>query len=244
LRFDSAVAALSARRTLGEENDRLRELLGLRDRAGVGFVGASALYSGTPGSEGMFMIDVGEDDGVQQGNPVVVAEGLVGVVREVGSGNSMVMDWTHPDFRVSVMSVDGGTFGLAEPRGGGFRGGDRLLLSAPYHEPVEPGVAVVTRGGPGALYPRGILVGTVEGPADSDPGDAGWRRSYWISPATNPLNATHVLVITGEARDDEGGTRAQGLWVDPEPDATEPIVPDSTSAGVETTSPTPPDGEP
>jgi rod shape-determining protein MreC len=224
--FDSAIAALAAQRTLAEENDRLRGLLDLQGRAPPGFVGASALYSGTPGSEGMFLIDKGAEDGIEVNSPVVMADGLVGVVREVHARNSTVMDWTHPDFRVSAMTMDGGTFGIVEPRSGAFRGGGRLLLSSiPYHEPVETGALVVTSGGPGLLYPRGILIGRVAGLAESDAGDAGWRRSYWIEPAAYPGNATHVLVLTGASRAEEAAARTQNLWVPLAPDTVPPAPP-------------------
>jgi len=161
----------------------------------------------------MFLINAGEVDGIRVNDPVVVADGLIGVVREVNATTSTVMDWTHPDFRVSGMTVDGGTLGIVEPRSGAFREVDRLVLSAPYHEPVASGTLVVTSGGPGFLYPRGILIGTVEGLAESDPGDAGWRRSYWVAPAARPGNATHVLVLTGAARTEDGAARMENLWV-------------------------------
>ena len=228
-RLDSAVAALAEHRTLGEENDRLRGLLELQERAGLGFIGASALYPGTPGSESMFLIDVGVADGVQVNDPVVVTDGLVGLVREVNARTSTVMDWTHPDFRVSVMTVDGETFGIVEPRSGAFREETRLFMSVPYHEPVDSDVPVVTSGGPGLLYPRGILVGTVAGLAESEAGDAGWRRSYWIEPAAYPGNATHVLVLTGATRTEEGAARTENLWV--------PLDTDSAASA-------PPEGEP
>ncbi|MEX0856426.1 MAG: rod shape-determining protein MreC [Gemmatimonadota bacterium] len=211
-RFDTAVAVVSAQRTLVEENERLRSLLGLRERSGLTYVPASATRPGTPGSEGMFLLDVGSDDGVVVNAPVIVAEGLVGVIREVGPRTALAMDWTHPDFRVSVMTVDGGVFGVAEPRAGAFRGGDRLILnSIPFHTPVEPGAVVVTSGVQGAVYPRGIMVGTIADLAEEDASDAGWRRSYWLEPAAVPAGATHVLVLTGQV--EGGGASVGDLWV-------------------------------
>jgi rod shape-determining protein MreC len=208
-RLDAAVAALAARSTLLDENARLRTLLDLRERAGPGFRSASVIRAGVRGSESMFLLDVGSSDGVQVYDPVVSGDGLVGVIREVGPRASVAMDWTHPDFRVSAMTLDGEAFGFVEPRHGAFREEDRLLLNGvPYHTPVAEGTAVVTSGRGVVL--RGILVGAVDSLAETE---AGWRRSYWVRPAVRPAAVTHVLVITAE-----GGRSADDLlhlWLEP-----------------------------
>ncbi len=192
-RLDSTVSELHSRTTLEEENGRLRALLDLRDRGSPGFLAASAIRSGTQGSESMFLLDVGRVDGVAVNDPVVIAGGLIGMVREVGSSTALAMDWTHPDFRVSAMTLDGEVFGIVEPRQGAFREEDRLVLNGvAYHTPVQGGVTVVTSG-QGSVYPRGILLGTIAGIAETE---AGWRRSYWLEPAVRPGSATHVLVLT------------------------------------------------
>jgi len=193
--LDSALAVLFSQHTLEDENRRLRALLDLNAREVPGFVPASAIRPGTRGSESMFLLDVGTADGVEVNDPVVVAGGLIGVVREVGVGTALAMDWTHPDFRVSVMTRDGEAFGIVGPRLGAFREEARLLLSSvPYHTPVELGALVVTSG-QGGVYPRGIPVGTILELAESE---AGWQRSYWLDPAVTPGTANHVLVLTGD----------------------------------------------
>ena len=68
--LDSLTEALSARGALEEENRSLRELLGLSERVGPDFVPASVIRPGTPGSESMFLVGIGERDGVLPGAPV------------------------------------------------------------------------------------------------------------------------------------------------------------------------------
>jgi rod shape-determining protein MreC len=212
--LDSALAAVHSQTTLEEENERLRALLDLRDRGGPGFVAASALRSGTLGSESVFMLDVGSVDGVQVDDPVVVADGLVGMVRSVSPRTSVAMDWTYPDFRASAMTIDGVVFGIVEPRPGAFREEDRLVFNGvPYHTPVETGIEVVTSG-MGSVYPRGIPLGVVDGLAETE---AGWRRSYWLEPAVRPGSATHVLVWT--RRGDAGAESLARLWDRQSPDS-------------------------
>jgi rod shape-determining protein MreC len=194
-RLDSTVAVLASQATLLDENRRLRALLDLRERTGPAFLPASVIRPGTRGSESMFLLDIGSEDGVAVNDPVVAAEGLVGIIREVGPRTALAMDWTHPDFRVSAMTLDGEGFGIVEPRHGAFREEDRLILNGiPFHTSLAEGTPVVTSGR-GTVYPRGIRVGQVLSLAEAE---AGWRRAYWLEPAVRPESVTHVLVITGE----------------------------------------------
>jgi rod shape-determining protein MreC len=197
--LDSLSAVVATQGALFDENRTLRSLLGLARRVGTTFRPASVLRPGTPGSESMFLLDVGSDDGVVQGAPVVDAYGLVGVVREVRAHTSVGMDWTHPDFRVSAMLADGVEFGLVENRRGVFREADRLVLNGmAYHESVEDGTAVLTSG-LGGVFPRGIPIGRVAGVAETE---AGWLKSYWLKPMVQPGSVTHVLVEVGKETPD------------------------------------------
>lgn len=202
---DSLLAVVAAQASLAEENRRLRELLGLGNRAPQSFVPAELVQVGTPGGESSFLLDVGSEDGVVTGSPVIASGGLLGIVWEVGTTTSQAIDWTHPDFRVSAMTADGRTFGIVESRRGRYREEDRLaLVGAPFHSDVSPGTRVVTSGR-GGVYRRGILIGTVQAVQDAD---AGWRKSYVVRPAVRPEAATHVLVGT------PGDTDMEPLWGD------------------------------
>jgi rod shape-determining protein MreC len=191
-RLDSVQALLLGQSTLEQENRSLRGLLELRSRGGPRFTPAAAIRSGTLGSESMFLLDAGSVDGVAENDAVVTPDGLLGVIRGVAPRTSVAMDWTHPDFRASAMTIDGTVLGVVEPSRGSFREEDRLLFrGVPYHADVEVGTPVVTSG-VGAVYPRGIPLGVVGGLAETD---AGWARSYWLEPAARPGSETHVLVL-------------------------------------------------
>ena len=190
-RLDSLVAATTARTNLREENRRLRGLLSLRARIPLAYRAASLIRPGTSGSESMFLLDEGSASGVRVQAPVITREGLVGMVREVRDGTSIGMDWTHPDFRASAMTLDGTTYGIVESVRGDFREEDRLMLNGTaFHTDLAPGTVVVTSG-LGGVLPRGIPVGRVESLAEAD---AGWRKSYWLEPFVEPGSVTHVLV--------------------------------------------------
>jgi cell shape-determining protein MreC len=197
---DSLSAVLSTHSALLNENRTLRDLLALAERAGPGYVPATVLRPGTSGSESVFLVDIGERDGVSQGSPVVNPRGLVGVIREVRSRSAVGMDWTHPDFRVSAMLADGSAYGLVENRPGRFREDDRLILNGvAYNQEIELGSMVVTSGFEGGVYPRGIPIGRIDELRDEQ---GSWRRSYWLIPMVEPGAATHVVVLTNQTGGD------------------------------------------
>ena len=188
---DSLGALVAAEATLAEENQRLRGLLGLRARGGSSFIPAEVLKLGVSGAESTFMLNVGRAEGVRPGSPVLAPEGLVGVVMDVQQHTALALDWTHPDFRASAMTVDGKAYGIVEPRRGRYREEDLLALTgAPFHTDLQPGTPVVTSGR-GQVYPRGIPLGVVLGIEDAD---TGWRKSYLIRPAVRPEAVVHVLI--------------------------------------------------
>lgn len=203
--LDSLTAVVATQAALVDENHTLRDMLELAERARPAFVPATILRPGTPGSESMFLVDVGREQGVREGAPVVSARGLVGVIQDVQGRSARGIDWTSPDFRASAMLVDGATFGIVETVRGAFREQDRLLLNGTaYHESVPVGTLVITSG-LGAVYPRGIPIGTIESIADVQ---GEWLRSYWLRPAVQPGSVTHVLVETVEGPGD-----LLDLWV-------------------------------
>lgn len=215
--LDSLTAVLSNQGALLEENRALRNLLGLGVRLGPSFRAGSVIRPGTPGSESMFILDKGREDGVREGAPVVDRHGLVGVVREVRPRTSVGIDWTHPDFRASAMLVDGSGFGVVENRRGSFREEDRLLLTGTaFYEVVPEGTLVLTSG-LGGVFPRGIPVGTVDGVAEAE---GRWRKSYWLRALAHPSSVTHVLVEVGEGEED-----LSAAWAPPA------ATPDTTGGG-------------
>ena len=197
--LDSVVAVTVTQAALADENRELRDMMGLRDRAGPRFLPAALLRSGTQGSESMFLVNVGAENGVTEGAPVVSARGLVGRILVVRLRSAVGMDWTHPDFRASSMLADGTMSGLVENVRGEFREEDRLMLNGTaYHETAPRGALVVTSG-LGGVIPRGIPIGRIDATAEVQ---GGWRKSYWLRPMVDPGSVTHVLVEAGAAGGD------------------------------------------
>lgn len=205
---DSLLSWVRNHAPMVQENDRLRSLLDLTSKVGRSYLAASVVRPGVAGSESMFVLDRGQVDGVVPTSLVMTEGGLIGVVRESRAETSVGMDWTHPDFRASVMTLDGAVFGIVGPERGAFREGDRLVLQGtPFHADVAEGTLLVTSGR-GGVFPRGIPVGQVETLAESE---AGWRKSYWVRPLVRPGGVTHVLVDVGDEAP-AGPDHLRGVW--------------------------------
>lgn len=222
---DSLAALVAAQAPLVEDNQRLRSLLGLRQRADPAFITADILHAGLPGSESTFILDAGANRGVQVQSVVLAAGGLLGVVVEVDDQYAQAIDWTHPDFGASAMTADGEAYGIVHAQRGRFREEDQLVLTGtPFHVDIQPGTRIVTSGR-GQVYRRGIPIGTVVGIENAD---TGWRKSYLLSPAVRPQSVGHALVGI-QAEPGSGGDLAP-LWpLAAPPDTLSMPDPDTTS---------------
>jgi rod shape-determining protein MreC len=198
-RDSAAMRALGAT-ALEEENQRLRGLLGLQRRLERGAVAATVLRQATATRGLAVVLSKGARDGIRALAPVVTPDGLLGVVRSVDPQFSVAVLWTHPDFRVSAMTPDGGVFGLVQPRGGDPDRMTMLLVGVPYRDTIPPGTPLLTSGF-GGVYPRGIPIGRVVGMLDEQEGLA---RSYVVRAAAHPGSASHVIILV--AREPDVGT--------------------------------------
>lgn len=221
---DSLAAFLVGNATLASENRELRELLGLQDRLPPSFVPAEVVRIPGRGSEGFFQLTAGGSQGVTAGASIVAAQGLVGRVREVDDAIAFGIDWMHPEFRASAMTVDGEVYGIVEPR----RAGSQALLAltgTPRHVDLEAGTLIVTSGH-GGVFPRGIPIGTVLGP---EGGEAEWQRNYLVQPLVGPSEMTYVLVLGEPQRALEGQDLALVWGIQPTPPR--PAAADSAMMG-------------
>jgi rod shape-determining protein MreC len=138
-------------------------------------------------------IDRGTLDGVKRDMPVATAGGIVGRVISVGPNFAMVQVITDKHAGVGAMLQASRAMG--EVRG---RDDHRCeLKNISTSEKVEVGESVVTTG-LDRIYPKGLLVGTVES-IDADP-NAPWHKIV-VKPAAPVDRVEHVLVLLVEPKD-------------------------------------------
>ena len=192
-----------------EENRRLRVLIGLAPLVERSYRAVSVHRPGNLGSQSTIVLDLGYEQGVHALSPIITADGLAGRVLEAHPSLSIAMDWSHPDFRASVMSADGVLYGIVRPEPATFGEAERLILTGiPYFDVLADGTLVVTSGR-GGVYPRGVPVGRVGGPAEVE---EGWHRSYWVYPTVHPASVTHALVGVSDGSGLEGEADLSSLF--------------------------------
>jgi rod shape-determining protein MreC len=192
---DSAALAAQSLTSLTSENAQLRALLGLRDRARFRTVSGEVLHQASPTDGRTLLLGVGRSGGVRVGNPVVSADGLVGLVVGVGRQSAIAMTWAHPDFAASAMTEGGALLGIVSPASGVAASESFLQLrGVPYRDTVAVGTLVLTSGLTG-VYPKGVPIGRVAGVWREE---LGWERVYRLTPLANPGFVSHVLIyLTG-----------------------------------------------
>ncbi|MCA1746043.1 MAG: rod shape-determining protein MreC [Bacteroidales bacterium] len=104
-------------------------------------------------------INKGSNHGIQPEMGVISARGLVGVVRHVSPNYATVISLLNTQLKISARLRETNHFGSLEWDGQSYR--HAILNEIPGHAKISIGDAVVTSGY-SALFPEGILIGTIE----------------------------------------------------------------------------------
>lgn len=138
-------------------------------------------------------IDRGTLDGVKRDMPVATATGIVGRIIAVGPNWATVQAITDKHAGVGAMLQKSRVAGEVR----GLEDGRCELKNVQANEVVEVGEAVVSTG-LDRIYPKGLMIGTVER-IDNDP-NAPWHRII-LRPSAPVDRVEHVLVLLVEQKD-------------------------------------------
>jgi rod shape-determining protein MreC len=150
-------ARLARLQTATAENGRLRGLLGAAERGGLDVQLAPILDIDLDPTRQRLILDAGSRDGVQLGQSVIDAGGLLGQIIAVMPSTSTVLLLTDPDHAVPVVVARTGVRLVAYGKG---RSDQLQLLNVPLSSDVKVGDSVITSG-LGGRFPSGFAVGTV-----------------------------------------------------------------------------------
>ena len=176
-----------------EENQRLRELLELREkRSDFVFESASVTARSATSWEATLTLSKGSIHGVEAGDCVIDSRGnLVGVVAQVGVNWSTAVTLLDPElemgaliFRTDGAAILEGDYGLM-PEG-------RLKLTyLPDNDQLIAGDVILTSG-EGQRYPAGLTVGYVE---EVRTDESGMERYAVLAPAAELDSLSQVFII-------------------------------------------------
>jgi rod shape-determining protein MreC len=183
------------------ENQQFRSLLGLDENELAGFEPAyepvtGRLIARSPSVvNATVTVDVGSRDGVEDDDPVVGPDGLVGRVSDAASNSAQIELITDPRNAVSARVVPDGPQGIVEPVAGDPD--DLLLDFVTNEEAVELGQILVTAGWSdgeiSSAYPYGIPIGEI---TDTTLGDQDFQR-VTVEPFVDMRELQYVQILTG-----------------------------------------------
>ncbi|MCE5250856.1 rod shape-determining protein MreC [bacterium] len=187
---------ISYSNTAIRENERLRQLLGLRQHLSFGdsVVAATVVGRDVDRVVNTIIIDAGTADGVRKNMAVITAEGLVGKVFESYRSSSSVQIVVDVNSKVSAVVENSDAYGIIS-----WRGGPSLVMYGLLRQKTpEVGAKVYTTGF-GGIFPAGLLIGTV---AEESISEVELYASVLVKPAVDFSHLQEVFVLRGSERTD------------------------------------------
>ncbi len=153
-----------------------------------------------------FIIDKGSEDGLSLQDPVVTAEGVVGIISEVSNTYATVETICSPNLSIGAMSATGGDTGIVEGEISLANDYQCRIIYLERDTKLEKGSLIKTSG-TGGLFPQGYLIGTVE---RLEMMESGLSKYAVLTPAVNFSALTNVMVILDyDGKDAETNTGKQ-----------------------------------
>lgn len=226
-----ANARLTRLRNAAVDNAQLRELLGVADRRGVDVQLVPILDIDLAPSRQRLVLRAGSRQGVQAGQAVIDAGGLLGQVVATTPSQSTVLLLTDPDHAVPVMVARNGVRLIVYGRG------DRLeLRDIPLNQDVQVGDQLVTSG-LGGRFPPGFPVAAI---AALHPDDSQAFLVGELKPAAQLDRGRDVLLLRPGAAPDLPLPAPPGA-ADPAGATPQAADPAASADGPATLSPAPPE---
>lgn len=170
---------------LRAENERLRTMMNFtREETQFDLHPAEVLQH----SQGVLTIDVGSRYGVKESMCVVTAEGIIGMVTQVGPYTSNVITLQNADCRVDAMIDWNRVRGQVQGTGNDLSKVCEMLY-IDFKDEVLVGDLVVTS--PDSVFPSGYPIGRVQ----SKPVNHDLDKSVWVAPLADPFSVDEVFVL-------------------------------------------------
>lgn len=148
---------------LGDENRRLRDTLGYRERSNFDLVPAQVISRDSATWWSSVKINQGFAEKIDSAQPVLTADGLIGRTTTVAKDISMVMLLTDVNCQVAARIEETNDQGiLSSQRAAGESAPVIVVNFLRRDADIKPGMKIVTAGVSGGVFPAGITLGTVK----------------------------------------------------------------------------------
>lgn len=177
---------LDQSREIRLENQRLSALLTLREQLDMPTLPARVIAEDATSLFQTIIIDRGLEDGLHEGLPVMVPEGLVGRIIRCSDRQSRVLLATDASSAMAVLVQRSRARGICRGRGQAL-----TLDFALAKEDIITGDRIVTSGN-GGIFPKGLTVGTV---SLIQTNELDLFQTVVVTPAVNFSRLEEVLVL-------------------------------------------------
>lgn len=178
---------------LEKENEELRNILDKeKDLASYNPRHASVIARNLDRWNESLFINKGEVHGIKKNMAVITADGMLGKIKSVGKLTSNVQLLTSLDQNNYIhASIQGekDIYGLIS--GYDTESQSLLLTEIPVDATVTEDQMVITSG-LGGVFPKGLLIGTVE---KVEPNPSGLTQTAYVKPAADFYNVEEVIVV-------------------------------------------------
>ena len=162
-------------------------LLSFKEKSEFSLVASRVISFDASNLRRSLVIDKGKSSGVRAGNPVIVSEGVVGMVVEVSQSTSRIMLINDLDFSMAAKVKRSDAIGIIS---GSLEGTCRLKY-LDLDEDIKVGDEVVSPG-KNSRFPAGIPVGAI---TDISREQSGLTLFAIVKPKVNLSSLEEVLVI-------------------------------------------------
>ena len=177
------------------ENEHLRDYLELKEEnEDYTFETATVIGRDPNDMYCSFVVDSGSRSGIETGDPVITADGLIGVVYETGANYSKVMTILNPSLNVGCYDIRTADSGILA---GDLELSQEGMCKFQYisrDSGAANGDLVVTSGG--GIFPRDLVIGTI---ADIHAEKDGVSLYAKVIPSADITGVKEVFIITSFA---------------------------------------------
>ncbi|MFH5836006.1 rod shape-determining protein MreC [Proteiniclasticum sp. C24MP] len=186
--------------SLQEENEKLKEMFSIKNRQDqYDYLGANVIGRAGGGIITSYIIDKGEEEGLQAGMAIMSQEGIVGQITETAATWSVVETLSSENISIHVTTVeDKINSGILEGHIGSGQKQMAKISYLPIDSTIKEGDTVVTSG-LGRFYPPDFFIGEVVR-VEEDKGNL--MKTAIVETAVNFNDARMLFVILPKNMED------------------------------------------
>lgn len=177
---------LSKLREAAIVNDELKDMLALKDTSGFPLISANVVSKSFSRVQGTITLNVGSNDSVKVGMPVVTDKGLVGIIYSVSSNYSIARTLQNVDLKITVKDERTRENGLMK-----WNGEKLIIINVPKTFRIKKGDRIVTSE-LSSLVPFPIPIGIAAG---NNNGETGIFNEIQVIPFVDFAKVENVFVL-------------------------------------------------